>query len=545
MTNRIFICVTQFLFGAVVLLLSACAPTLTATPAPTAIAALTATPLPAISPLPTSTTTPTNTPLPTNTATATNTPTDIPTATATATSTPTATATRTKTSTPTITPIPTINVQGLILPDPRITSPKLFSVQQADAPIPLFVNAMKMGGIELDAETVAKNLQYERLKGLDGKSFVIASYQLDPNPQTQDEPLEGAVPILVAHASANGSWTWREAMLKELANPINFHIGTGVGGFGFAQYYQQMVKTQTRGDFNLALVTVGSRWNDQVSPPPPGPIYYKGEDSDTNIAYRAGMVGYGHLVLWGGEAPQWLRQGEYTRDQVIAIMQDSIRSDMQRYKNKIKYWNVVNEAYAAGGVHYKEGDAFLQKIGPEYVEMAFRTARVADPSAILLYNDADNHTPNLPRTAQTKAIVDDLKSKGLIDMVGLETILFYPNIPTKQELIDGMRQYGIPVMVTEFGVNMAQFTGSQQAKYLTQAKIYFDTISAALESGVCKDFIFFLPADAGNFWTESSSGLQDAGPANAPAPFDRNFQPKPAYYASRMALLSYLETLRK
>lgn len=539
MNDHIFI--TRFMFGAIMLLLSACAPTLTAIPAPTAIAALASTPLPTATQLPTSTTTPTNTPLPTNTATATNIPTSTPIATATATSTPTATATRTKTSTPTATPIPTMNVLGLVLPDPRITSPKLFSVQQADAPIPLFVNAMKMGGIELDAETVAKNLQYERLKGLDGKPFVVASYQLDPNPQTQGEPLEGAVPILVAQPSANGSWTWREAMLKELANPINFHIGTGVGGFGFAQYYQQMVKTQTRGDFNLALLGVGPRWNNPASPPPPAPIYYRDADSDANIAYRAGMVGYGHLVVWGVAAPEWSRQNDYTRDQLISIMQDSIRSDMQRYKGKIKYWGVVNEAYAT----YGAGDVFLQKIGPEYVEMAFRTARETDSSGILLYNDYDNHTPNLPRTAQTKAIVDDLKSKGLIDMVGLQTTLFYPNIPSKQELIDGMRQYGIPVMVTEFGVNMAQFTGSQQAKFLTQAKVYFDVLSAALESGVCKDFIFFLPADAGNFWTESSSGLQDAGPANAPAPFDRNFQPKPAYYASRMALLSYLETLPK
>jgi endo-1,4-beta-xylanase len=459
------------------------------------------------------------------------------------TDTTTVTPTSTPTSTPTQTPtsIPTISVRGLIIPDPRATNPELFDLQRSDAPIPLFVNAMKMGGIELNAEKVSQGLQYETLKDLDNTQFVVAYSKLDPNPQTQGEPLEGLIPLLIAKPDGKGGWIWKEAMFKELADPINFHIGTGVGGFGFAQYYAQMVRTQTRGDFNLALLAVGPRWNEQLSPPPPGPIFYKYLDSDVNIAYRAGMVGYGHLVLWGVEAPQWLRQGKYTRDQVIAIMQDSIRSDMTRYKNKIKYWDVVNEAY----VTYGAGDAFLQKIGPDYVETAFRTAREADPFATLLYNDYDNHTLTLPRTAQTKAIVDNLKSKGLIDMVGLETILFYPNIPTKQQLIDGMRNYGVPVIITEFGVNMAHFSGSQQAKYMTQAKVYYDVISAALESGVCKDFIFFLPADAGNFWTESSSGLQDAGPANAPAPFDGNFQPKPAYYASRMALLNYLSAIQK
>ena len=81
--------------------------------------------------------------------------TPLPTATATPTSTPTATPTATPT------PIPTIQVGDLSVPDPRVTNPELFDLRKPDAPIPQFVNAMKMAGIEITAEQVARGIIFE------------------------------------------------------------------------------------------------------------------------------------------------------------------------------------------------------------------------------------------------------------------------------------------------------------------------------------------------------------------------------------------------
>ena len=113
---------TVLVFLLVNLMLSACAPA--SAPMPT--------PVPSATPLPTATA------MPTSTATPTSTPTAIPTATP--------------------TPIPTIQVGDLSVPDPRATNPELFDLRNPDAPIPQFVNAMKMAGIEITAEQVAQGI---------------------------------------------------------------------------------------------------------------------------------------------------------------------------------------------------------------------------------------------------------------------------------------------------------------------------------------------------------------------------------------------------
>jgi endo-1,4-beta-xylanase len=421
------------------------------------------------------------------------------------------------------------------VPDPRVTNPELFDLRNPDAPIPQFVNAMKMAGIEITAEQVVEGITFEQIKAKDTNLLVVAGYDLNPDPNQSGEALEGRMPLLIAKQEGR-TWAWKEAFLKELAEPLDFFIGTGIGGYGFAQYYEQMVKIQTRGDFNLGLQGMGQRWNDRVTPPYPAPIFYKHLDSDVLIQQRAGMTGFGHLLLWGAAAPAWLRTGHYTREEVISIMQDSLKSDIDRYKGKILFWNVVNEV--------GNNDFFLQVIGPEYVELAFRIAREADPSGILIYNDYSNHTIKSERTLHTKRIVDGLRAKGLIDMVGLETILFYPDLPTKQELVEGMRFYGIPVMVTEFNVNMGRFNGAKSEKLKLQAKAYYDAVSACLESGVCKGFIMIYVSDAANFWN-TQQDLPGWSPQNDPSPFDQNFRPKPCYYAARMAVLDYMRSVSK
>ena len=83
-----------------------------------------------------------------------------------ATSLPTTTIAPTSTaiSTATPTPIPTIQVGDLSVPDPRVTNPELFDLQKPEAPIPQFVNAMKMAEIEITAEQVEQGLTFQELE---------------------------------------------------------------------------------------------------------------------------------------------------------------------------------------------------------------------------------------------------------------------------------------------------------------------------------------------------------------------------------------------
>ena len=203
-------------------------------------------------------------------------------------------------------------------------------------------------------------------------------------------------------------------------------------------------------------------------------------------------------------------------------------SEAKAFKGKMDVWVVGNE-------RGNGDDVYLRTIGHEYEEIAFQAAREADPSAKLIYNDFDNHVLGTPRAQVTKEVVDRLKAKGLIDGVGFQMHIQGNNPPSKAAVVQAMRSYGLPVYVTEFDVNMSGVPGSEENRYKLQAEIYKNMLEAAIESGVCQDFVVFGLIDKLSVW-ETDPRYPGYSSKADPLPFDDNFKPKPAYYAMQEAL---------
>lgn len=123
---------------------------------------------------------------------------------------------------------------------------------------------------------------------------------------------------------------------------------------------------------------------------------------------------------------------------MVDILRDTITQVVKRYRGKIDQWVVVNEPYIDP---YREDDIFHQRIGPDYIEIAFEAARQADPSGTLIYNDSDNHSSAGMTTQLTRDIVARLKPKGLIDGVGLQMHLNGARPPDKQDVVETMQSY--------------------------------------------------------------------------------------------------------
>jgi len=434
---------------------------------------------------------PTPTPTPTAMPTATHTP--LPTATLLPTATPTAAPTATLTPTPKPT-IPLAGLQGVPYPDENL-------IRAGLEKLVLTAQGLRAG-----------NLIYEQRPNLNDPNKTPIVFARDP--ATKE------VILATRMSQQTKELEWRVAGLRDLADAKGVKIGVVLDN-------ERFLGTE----FNTGSVT--SAWNVTTQPQSPDKISFQHEDHQVNVANRYQLDNITLISLVDWNPPDWLINGNYTREQLIQIVQQYIKTMMEHFKGKVTIYSVVNEPLTQiRGMP----DFFHDKIGPEYFEIAYRAAREADPSAILILNDNDTHSPG-PGAENFKQIAQQLYSKGLIDGVGIQGhMIFGGAVPTKQDAIKTLRGYGIPVYITEFDVDLTTIAGSQEERYQKQAQIYKDMIEAALESGVCRGITFWGDSDA-HSWLEFALHRPNADATM----WDDNYQPKPAYFAVYQALLSFLD----
>jgi len=224
-----------------------------------------------------------------------------------------------------------------------------------------------------------------------------------------------------------------------------------------------------------------------------------------------------------------LLKSTFSRDELIGIMREHIQTVMNHYKGKVRSYTVVNEPYT-----YKSGvDFWYDRLGTEFIDIAFQFARETDPTAILILNDCCGNEVAGQRADFDYQTAKRLKGKGLIDGVGLQMHLDGAKPPKKADVIANMKRFGeigVAIYVTEFDVDLTNVQGTQAERYERQAEIYRDMLEACLESAICKSFNLFG-------FTDDVSWLKNRGRLNANAlPFDDKYTPKPAYFAMRDVL---------
>jgi endo-1,4-beta-xylanase len=271
-------------------------------------------------------------------------------------------------------------------------------------------------------------------------------------------------------------------------------------------------------EFNLAQVSAVS-WSRLE--PTRGQIDFSIADAQVALAQSKQQTICGDSLLLAASPyiPDWLAKGNFSREELAQILRDHLVQVISRYRGRISQYVVAEDPYPA-----YEQDVFYPKFGYDYIDLAFQIARETDPSAVLIFNLLNNETSSGTMTPLTRQIVQRLKSKGLIDGVGVEMHLDANKSYAKQDVIATMQSYGVPVYVTEIDVNLKDVPGTQEERYAKQAKIYGDMFAACLESGVCKSFSVW---DIGDKY----SWLERESPNADPTPFDNNLNPKPAYFA--------------
>lgn len=276
------------------------------------------------------------------------------------------------------------------------------------------------------------------------------------------------------------------------------------------------------------------------------------DDADKFMAFaeQNNLAVTGHCLVWHSQPPKWMftdKEGKtVSRYVLIDRMYHHITTVMQRYKGRIKGWDVVNEAVNDDGTMRET--PYYKIIGPDYIKLAFQFAHAADPDAELYINDYSMANPK-KRAAYVRIVKDLLNTSGVrIDAIGMQSHngMEYPDLNEYEKSIEEFASLGVKVMMTETEVNVLpnpdKFGGaeiSQNFKYEEMLNPYKNGMPKKAQQAWSKRVLDFFKI----YWkhrdkisritmwgvTDTNSWLNDfpvKGRTNYPLLFGRDNKPK-------------------
>jgi endo-1,4-beta-xylanase len=243
-------------------------------------------------------------------------------------------------------------------------------------------------------------------------------------------------------------------------------------------------------------------------------------DRMVQFAKQHAMAVRGHTLVWHQALPRWLLGANFNRAQAIAWLEGYIDTVMKRYSTDVLIWDVVNEALFGGG--NMRTSYWLSTIGTDYVDIAFRAARRANPQAKLFYNDFWIIQEN-EKTAAVASFLADMKTRNVpVDGIGMQVHIQDQSILTLKTAHDNIQRFadlGLEIHITEMDVALDKPVDASQLR--KQATIYETVLRACLMVPRCTAFTTWG-------FTDRHSARNSATLGSA-LPFDENLQPKPAY----------------
>ncbi|MFN2282911.1 MAG: endo-1,4-beta-xylanase, partial [Anaerolineae bacterium] len=114
---------------------------------------------------------------------------------------------------------------------------------------------------------------------------------------------------------------------------------------------------------------------------------FQGTDAIVEFAEAHGMKVRGHTLLWYRYMPDWIENATFTPEQWEQVIHDHIATVVGRYKGRVAYWDVLNEAVSDSVRQVLRQTNWSDGLGPDFVDKVFIWAHEADPDALLFYND--------------------------------------------------------------------------------------------------------------------------------------------------------------
>jgi endo-1,4-beta-xylanase len=270
---------------------------------------------------------------------------------------------------------------------------------------------------------------------------------------------------------------------------------------------------------------------------------FTGVDADYDWARQYDMKFRGHTLVYGERAPAWYGNLP-DRAAAVSALQRHVTETCRHFAGKMQSWDVVNEAILipAGRPDHLRPHVFLEKIGPEYLDISYHTARAADPDACLVYNEFGIEMELPEQLAKRQVLldlIDGFKKRGVpLDAVGLQSHLYNAEMAHFDEkafshFLDELAARGLQIMLTELDVVDKGMPSDIATRDAAVAGVYRRYLDVALANRAVTTVITWGVSDRMSWIVSVPDPLthRDDGQRPRPLPFDADMHPKPAYFA--------------
>ena len=241
------------------------------------------------------------------------------------------------------------------------------------------------------------------------------------------------------------------------------------------------------------------------------------------------------------KVPQYVKA---TKEEFYDSLKAHINVVVNRYKDVIYCWDVVNEAMSdADAPDTTYADSFrksraYQLCGDEFIKNAFIWAHEADPEAGLFYNDYSAWTP--AKRTYIYNMVKKLQAEGApitgIGMQGHYNIYDNPVIEDFETAIKMYLELVDDIQITEFDIRINEEAGGGLTFSRGEGQVYTEEIQKMQQDKYAQLFDVLRKyrknISCVTFWNvcDRDSWL---GANNYPLLFDKDNQRKPVYYTVR------------
>ena len=278
---------------------------------------------------------------------------------------------------------------------------------------------------------------------------------------------------------------------------------------------------------------------------------WQNADAIANFCRQNGIKLRGHCLVWHSQFANWMFNDDngkpVTKEVFYQRLREHIHTVVNRYKDVVYAWDVVNEAMSDGGGGgggfggfgrqqnpYRESQLY-RLCGDEFIAKAFEYAHEADPNAILFYNDYNAFQP--AKRDRIYNMVKKMQDAG-VPITGIGMQGHYNSYgPDEAEVEEAIKKYSELVKhihITELDIRLNEEMGGQlqfSRGQAGQAPAHLVTMQTDRYIKLFRLYRKYKDIiDNVTFWNVSDKDSW-VGVNNHPLPFDENLRPKSVYYA--------------